>query len=1033
MGTTSDDAGGSETRSIKAIDTLSAHRITSGQVVIDLQTAVKELVENSLDAGATNIEVRFREHGLESVEVIDNGSGIASADYDVVAMKHYTSKLASFDDLNTVETFGFRGEALASLCALSGAVTITTTTAETAPVGTILVLDRLGKVSDRSGKVARQRGTTVAVTDLFKPLPVRRKEFERNAKREFGKALNLLNAYALVPCACENNGVRLTVSNQLSGRKLVQLRIDGTPTLRASISALWGPKTLESLVELDVTFEVETAKSILRRPNNTTSVAPTTTVTVRGMISKFSLNCGRSASDRQYFFINGRPCSPSKVQKAFNEVYKTFNATQMPFIVADFSLPNGSHDINVSPDKRTIFIHSEDNLVQALKEALETQYSPERSTYTVKPTKTQVQPAPGPSSLRGAQKVAGATELVSSPQNDVSVPDEQPLFYRDEDQGDESSEPRMTSHGDTDTDMGVSHLLIEVDELEPSQSSSDLNASVSRTATAGKTSSVSITPHDTPGDASTRDTPGRVISPTLTQMYQKRAVISATPLTTHGDIRPLHPGPPHSRASSPPIPSLRSPVTHQPISAVVRTTFNNSASRVMQKDTAQLVLSTTGAAWNLRRAADTVDLDPGSPRKRTKISHGDSGQGGPVASQLATKREFRKQMSSYALSGSQLAKRESDAESEDDHSDEESGGAMVCSPAPDVVQHSPTLDDEHLSDEEDELESAERPGSPIGDMDGDAVEILSPPSEDRPPEIVKTSQLDTVKLKFDLSATSASWRRKGDGGTASSLTIAPTGHDGVLPSGTGIDSETGELRAEDVLSRVISKEDFSTMEVLGQFNLGFIIVRRRSIAQPEGSDSHTEAANLDDLFIVDQHASDEKFNFETLQQTTQIDSQALIRPNPLELTASDEVVALENVDILRQNGFEIDVEEDDGLGNSRRRLILVAQPVSKSTVFDLKDLEELLNLLRDAPQGQMVRCSKARAMFAMRACRKSVMVGMPLKHQQMVSIVRHMGTMDQPWNCPHGRPTMRHLSDISQFGRNHLSDKRLDWQAFTQD
>ncbi|KIP06904.1 hypothetical protein PHLGIDRAFT_72015 [Phlebiopsis gigantea 11061_1 CR5-6] len=369
MGTTSDDAGGSETRSIKAIDTLSAHRITSGQVVIDLQTAVKELVENSLDAGATNIEVRFREHGLESVEVIDNGSGIAPADYDVVAMKHYTSKLASFEDLNTVETFGFRGEALASLCALSGAVTITTTTAKTAPVGTILVLDRLGKVSDRSGKVARQRGTTVAVTDLFKPLPVRRKEFERNAKREFGKALNLLNAYALVPCTCENNGVRLTVSNQLSGRvrKLVQLRIDGTPTLRASISALWGPKTLESLVELDVTFEVETAKSILRRPNHTTSVAPTTTVTVRGMISKFSLNCGRSASDRQYFFVNGRPCSPSKVQKAFNEVYKTFNATQMPFIVADFSLPNGSHDINVSPDKRTIFIHSEDNLVQALK------------------------------------------------------------------------------------------------------------------------------------------------------------------------------------------------------------------------------------------------------------------------------------------------------------------------------------------------------------------------------------------------------------------------------------------------------------------------------------------------------------------------------------------------------------------------------------------------------------------------------------------------------------------------------------------
>lgn len=74
----------------------------------------------------------------------------------ILALKHYTSKLASFEDLSTVDTFGFRGEALASLCALSGSVVITTSTVKTAPMGTVLTLDRLGKVSDRSGKVARQ-------------------------------------------------------------------------------------------------------------------------------------------------------------------------------------------------------------------------------------------------------------------------------------------------------------------------------------------------------------------------------------------------------------------------------------------------------------------------------------------------------------------------------------------------------------------------------------------------------------------------------------------------------------------------------------------------------------------------------------------------------------------------------------------------------------------------------------------------------------------------------------------------------------
>ncbi len=127
------------------------------------------------------------------------------------------------------------------------------------------------------------------------------------------------------------------------------------------------------------------------------------------------------------------------------------------------------------------------------------------------------------------------------------------------------------------------------------------------------------------------------------------------------------------------------------------------------------------------------------------------------------------------------------------------------------------------------------------------------------------------------------------------------------------------------------------------------------------------------------------------------------RSQYLELTASDELLALENIDVLRQNGFEIDV--DYSTIKDGHRLKLSAIPVSKGTVFDVKgdllffslvpttdycdvilDLEEIIHLMRDLPTGQMVRCSKARAMFAMRACRKSVMVGMPLTQQQMMNV-----------------------------------------------
>ena len=174
---------------IRAIDAHSVHRITSGQVVIDLQTAVKELVENSLDAGATSIGgsiLRLRDccpqhpqrsasrimdsnpsrsstTGVESRQRIMTAS-VCRLPFLVVfcirvtlltALKHYTSKLSSFEDLSRVFTFGFRGEALSSLCALTDGFSVITATAAEAPMGTFLDMDRNGKVRSKS-KIARQ-------------------------------------------------------------------------------------------------------------------------------------------------------------------------------------------------------------------------------------------------------------------------------------------------------------------------------------------------------------------------------------------------------------------------------------------------------------------------------------------------------------------------------------------------------------------------------------------------------------------------------------------------------------------------------------------------------------------------------------------------------------------------------------------------------------------------------------------------------------------------------------------------------------
>jgi hypothetical protein len=162
--------------SIRSMGDATALRMCSDQVVVDLRSALKELVENALDAGATKIDVKLREHGAETLEVWDNGGGIAQSDLPGVARRHHTSKLGGYDDLGKLTSFGFRGEALSSLAALSTLSVATRTQADAA--GTCLTFGRDGSVASRA-TVPREVGTTVIVTRLFEPFAVRRRELVR--------------------------------------------------------------------------------------------------------------------------------------------------------------------------------------------------------------------------------------------------------------------------------------------------------------------------------------------------------------------------------------------------------------------------------------------------------------------------------------------------------------------------------------------------------------------------------------------------------------------------------------------------------------------------------------------------------------------------------------------------------------------------------------------------------------------------------------------------------------------------------------
>lgn len=332
---------------------------------------------------------------------------------------------------------------------------------------------------------------------------------------------------------------------------------------------------------------------------------------------------------------------------------------------------------------------------------------------------------------------------------------------------------------------------------------------------------------------------------------------------------------------------------------------------------------------------ETADMQP--QKKKPKIV-------APQPKKLSTGKQatldFRSKMAGFARTGSKV--KELDIEDDEEQEDE----SDVLQISGDVAEKQDTTSRGSKAHEG----GGHAPTFPIAEVDDMDVDIPLPialtsedilESSDRgsqvdKPEVIRTSSHGDVALRIDLKGIAKRWAQP----STKDVFDSPAKR---IPDEAGI---SGSGDAGSALSRIISKVDFGEMDIIGQFNLGFIITRRRK-----------KEERMDDLFIVDQHAADEKYNFETLQETTKIRSQRLFRyvlvgvvrllilsqfsrPKPLELAATDEMVALENIEVLRQNGFEIEVTENEddeveeiGVGC---RLRLVAQPVSKSTEFDMK-------------------------------------------------------------------------------------------------
>jgi len=320
---------------IRELDGATVDRIAAGEVVERPAAAVKELVENSLDAGAGRVEVTVEGDGTDRIRIADDGHGMSEADARLAVRKHTTSKIRGAEDLDRVGSLGFRGEALHAIGAVSR---LTITTRPEGGDATEITVEGGELVDVRSA--GRAPGTTVEVEDLFYNTPAREKYLGREAT-EFGHINRVVTRYALA-----NPGVATSLEHD--SREV--FATTGRGDLREAVLAVYGREVAESMIEVEATPE-----GPLQR--------------VHGYVSDPEV----TRSTREYLstFVNGRYVEESALRESVLAGYgEQLAPDRFPFVALFVDLPLESVDANVHPRKLEVRFDDEEAVRQGVEGAV---------------------------------------------------------------------------------------------------------------------------------------------------------------------------------------------------------------------------------------------------------------------------------------------------------------------------------------------------------------------------------------------------------------------------------------------------------------------------------------------------------------------------------------------------------------------------------------------------------------------------------------------------------------------------------------
>lgn len=318
---------------IKILDPRTVEMISAGEVVERPASVVKELVENSIDAGSSRISIDIGNAGRDLVQVIDNGAGMSPEEIGIALQRHSTSKIDSFADLEAITTLGFRGEALPSIAAVSRMEILSKS----------LEHDTAGKVTVRGGDVTgeeestRSTGTTVIVRDLFFNTPARKK-FLKTKGTELRRIMQVATEIALS---------NPTVSFLVRHDGKILLECEATNNLLERVASIFSNDQVRGMIPVKSGENELEVYGLISRPED---------ITV--------------GSVREYLFVNGRPIRSILVRNALRRSYRaTLKAGMKPDYFLFMKIPPAEVDVNVHPTKQEIKFRDDQRIVDLIEQA----------------------------------------------------------------------------------------------------------------------------------------------------------------------------------------------------------------------------------------------------------------------------------------------------------------------------------------------------------------------------------------------------------------------------------------------------------------------------------------------------------------------------------------------------------------------------------------------------------------------------------------------------------------------------------------